>query len=144
METYVGQGFEIAVPKFWERLVNLNSTVAFVAREPDNGGVFRANIVVTVEDIDDQERWQRVAMRALAEHLQDYLLLDERSEGGGVQRLFHHLVPDSGAITAEQWAWPAGHLGFTLTASAATFDYDDQAELFTSIASRFRLQRFQQ
>lgn len=138
LETYEGQGFRLAVPERWERLVEPDSTIAFVALEPHNGGLFRANIVVTIDGVADVDRWQQAAGQALTDQLRDYILLDEQNEDAGVRRLFHHLIPESGAVTAEQWARVSGDRGFTLTASAATFDYDAKADLFASIASRFR------
>jgi hypothetical protein len=143
LETYNGAEFQIALPTHWERYTDgPGPPVALIAMEPDNGGErFRANVVLTIEDLDDGERWQQTVEESLAEHLQDYVLLDEQHVESGVRRLFHHFSPDTGAITAEQWAWPVGDRGFSLTASAGTFDYDGKADLFASIAARFRSQR---
>jgi len=151
LETYNGTEYQLALPTHWERHVDQpGPPVALLALEPDaEDDVFRANVVLTIENIDDGERWQETAGAALSEHLREYLLLDEErlpiadddTVESGVRRLFHHHIPGSGAITGEQWAWVAGDRGFTLTASTATFDYDDKADLFAAIADRFRSQR---
>lgn len=140
LQPYNGREFQIVVPEHWEQVEGPGPPVSLIALEPRNGDVFRANIVVTVEDIDDAVQWQQTAGRALADHMQDYLLLDERREDSCTRRLFHHVLPDSGAITAEQWSWPVGRRGFTLTASSATFDYEAKADLFALVVRGFRTQ----
>lgn len=143
LETYDGTEFRIALPPEWERSVDQpGPPVALVAVEPDHGDeTFRTNIVLTIEDIDDADQWQETTKASLAEHLHDCLLLDEQQLTSGVRRLVHHFVPGSGAVTAEQWVWPVDGRGFSLTASAATFEYDAKADLFASVAARFRTQR---
>lgn len=140
LEPYRGDGFALSLPPSWTQLVEPDvDRVELIALEPERDPeVFRANVVVTVDDIDSAEQWQEAAVPALAEQLNDFILLDEQQHGPVVRRLFHHDVPESGAVTAEQWTWPAGNHGFTVTTSAATFDYDNQADLFATIASTFR------
>lgn len=139
LRPYEEREFRIALPAHWEQVESPGPPVALIAVEPGDGAAFRANVVVTAEDVADGHQWQRIVGQALTDHLQDYLLLDEQPAGSGTRRLFHHVLPEAGAITAEQWAWTSERRGFTVTASAATFDYDAKAELFASVAGRFRL-----
>lgn len=139
--------FRMALPAGWEQVESPGSPVELIAVERGDGEAFRANVVVTVEDISDVRQWLAVSGRALGEQLQDFVLLDEQPEAAaaedteevGVRRLFHHFVPDGGSVTGEQWSWSAGQRGFTLTASAGTFEYDGMAELFASVARGFRI-----
>ncbi|MFD5734665.1 hypothetical protein ACFWIY_17805 [Streptomyces sioyaensis] len=139
LQPYEDQEFRIALPEHWEKVESPGPPVALIAVEPQDGKAFRANVVVTAEDVQDAQQWQQTVDQALEDHLHDYLLLDEEPAGTGTRRLFHHMLPEAGAITAEQWSWTAVHRGFTVTASAATFDYDAKADLFASVADRFRL-----
>ncbi|WP_030622100.1 hypothetical protein [Streptomyces sclerotialus] len=138
LRPYDEQEFHIALPAHWETVEPPGPPVALIAAEPGDGAAFRANVVVTAEDIEDERQWQRAVGRALEDHLQEYFLMDEQPAGSGTRRLFHHVLPEAGAITAEQWSWTAGRQGFTVTASAATFDYDVKADLFASMAGCFR------
>ncbi|POX37464.1 hypothetical protein C3486_28135 [Streptomyces sp. Ru73] len=141
LRPYEGREFRIALPAHWETVEPPGPPVALIAVEPGDGAAFRTNVVVTAEDVADAgaDQWQRTVGRALAGHLQDYLLLDEQPAGTGTRRLFHHVLPEAGAITAEQWAWTAGGRGFTVTASAATFAYDALADLFAAVVEHFRI-----
>ncbi|MGI5471783.1 hypothetical protein [Streptomyces sp. CA-132043] len=131
--------FRLVLPEHWETVESPGPPVALIVVEPGDGAAFRTNVVVTAEDIADAGEWQQAVGRALENHLQDYLLVDERPAGPGTRRLFHHALPEAGAITAEQWSWAAGHRGFTVTASAATCDHEAKTDLFASVAGSFRL-----
>ncbi|MER7396122.1 hypothetical protein ABT381_11460 [Streptomyces sp. NPDC000151] len=139
LQPYEDREFNIALPEHWEAVESPGPPVALIAVEPGDGEAFRANVVVTAEDVEDARQWQQAVGRALEDHLQEYLLVDEEPMGSGTRRLFHHVLPEAGAITAEQWSWTTGRRGFTVTASAATFDYDAKADLFASVAGCFRL-----
>ncbi|MFI9028253.1 hypothetical protein [Streptomyces sp. NPDC053560] len=138
LRPYDDREFHLALPEHWETVEPPGPPVVLIAVEPGDGETFRANVVVTAEDITDAGQWQQAVGRALADHLQEYLLVDEEPAGDGVRRLFHHILPEAGAVTAEQWSWAAGRRGFTVTASAATFDYDAKADLFAAVADGFR------
>jgi len=138
-------GFTVPLPAGWERVDDPGPGVAVVAVEPETGLGFRANVVVTVDDLPaglDLHSWQAATEEVLPRALQDYLLLDlEHTQSAGrpvVRRLAHHLVEGSGAVTMEQWASAADGRGFTITASVATLAYDSLADLFAEIAAGWR------
>ena len=137
-------GFALPLPEEWERLEGPAPGVSLVALEPEQGGRFRANVVVTIEELDeglDLEGWQASTEDHLPGPLLDYLLLDrERIELNGrpaIRRLAHHARPESGSITMEQWAMVVGRRGVTLTASSSTLEYDTLATMFGGIAGEF-------
>lgn len=134
-------GFTLPLPEAWERLEGPSPGIALVALEPERGGRFRANVVVTVEELADGldlEGWQASTDGHLPTALDGYLLLDrERTALNGrdvIRRLAHHARPETGSITMEQWALAVGRVGLTLTASTSTLDYDSVASLFGGIA----------
>ncbi|HEX6467580.1 MAG TPA: hypothetical protein VF069_00685 [Streptosporangiaceae bacterium] len=139
-------GFRLPLPPDWERVEDARPGVALIAVEPDHGGGFRANVVVTAERLPpglDLDAWQDGADGLLRDALADYVLIDrERLDLDGrdvVRRLAHHAHEDTGPITMEQWAMVGGGLGYTLTASVATPEYDAAADAFAGIAWGFRL-----
>jgi len=139
-------GFGLPLPADWERADDPMPGVALVAVEPELLGGFRANLVVTIEPLPagmDLDGWQADAEGLLAAELSGYLLLDrERTLASGrpvLRRLAHHAPPPgSGAVTMEQWTAVERGLGFTLTASAGTLEYDALADLFAGIAEGFQ------
>lgn len=135
-------GFTLPLPAGWDRAEDPRPGVAVVAAEPDSDLGFRANVVVTVDELPadmDLHSWQAATDTMLPRALEDYLLLDlEHTELGGrpvVRRLAHHLVSGSGAVTMEQWASTRDGWGYTLTASVATMAYDSLADGFAEIAA---------
>jgi hypothetical protein len=137
-------GFALPLPEQWERIEGPAPGVALVAVEPGEGERFRANVVVTVEELDggiDLEGWQASTDEHLPGSLFDYLLLDrERMQLNGrdaLRRLAHHARPETGSITMEQWAVLARGRGVTLTASCSTLEYDNLAGAFAGIAGEF-------
>jgi hypothetical protein len=140
-----GTGSVVPVPPGWDRLEDPQSGVALIAREPDDPAGFRANLVLTVDDLSSGlglDEWQADSDRLLREELRNYFLLDREVMRFGdrpvVRRLAHHASPDTGPVTMEQWAMVTGSTGYTLTASVATLSYDSLADVFSSIARRFR------
>ncbi|MBJ7610075.1 MAG: hypothetical protein JF887_11695 [Candidatus Dormibacteraeota bacterium] len=142
-------GFAMPLPADWERAEDVQAGLALIAVEPERaGGGFRANLVVTIEPLaagTDLDGWQASADQELIAALSGYLLLDrerlDRDGRGVIRRLAHHVREDTGSITMEQWTTVDGEQGFTLTASAATLEYDGLAEAFAGIADGFHLGR---
>lgn len=140
-----GTGCVVPMPPGWDRLEDPQPGVAVIAREPEAPAGFRANLVVTVDELPDGldlDGWQADSDRMLREELRNYYLLDrEQMRLAGrpaVRRLAHHAASDTGPVTMEQWAMVAGSKGFTLTASVATLAYDSLADVFAEIARQFR------
>jgi hypothetical protein len=138
-------GFALPLPEDWVRLDGPVPGISLVALEPDRPEErFRANLVVTVEELDDGldlDGWQASTEEHLPSALNDYLLLDrERMDLNGrvaIRRLAHHARPETGSITMEQWAFVVGRRGITLTASSSTLDHDTLADVFAGIAGEF-------
>ncbi len=141
------RGFSLLVPIGWEQVVDLRADTAFVAVEPDRGAGFRANLVVTIEELPSELNliaWQAMAEPMLQRVLGDYLLidlehLDDNPDDPAIRRLMHHVVEESGPITAEEWSSARGAMGYTLTCSISTPAYDSLADVLTEVGHSWRL-----
>lgn len=142
-----GAGFTLPLPEQWGRAEDVQG-VALVAIEPDRGPWFRANVVVTIEQLDprlDLAAWQEHSLALLREALNEFYLIDveETAVGGRPARrtLAHHRTEHEhtvNAVTMEQWTIREGELGYTLTGSVATLEYDELADTFARLAGEFR------
>jgi hypothetical protein len=136
-------GFSLPLPPSWERVEDTEG-VALIAVEPDRPPWFRANLVVTIEQLGagmDLSTWTQAGHDLLEETLQRPLLLDEeQTEIGGrpARRALVHHGTEAGAVTMEQWTLTEATLGYTVTASVGTLEYDDLADLFATMAAGFR------
>jgi len=147
-------GMTLPLPTTWERADDPAPGLLLVAiepeREPDDDPGFRANLVVTLDRLDDGldlDDWQAGTERLFPTTLGDYLVLDlERMDLSGVRairRLAHHRTEQNSSVTMEQWTTvlpdaegrPAG---WTLTASVATMQYSSLADLFGHAAGGWR------
>ncbi|QSB15717.1 hypothetical protein JQS43_05095 [Natronosporangium hydrolyticum] len=139
--------FMLSLPEQWERIEDIEG-VALVAVEPPRGPWFRANVVVTIGQIEPGAPvtdWQDETLELLRQTLQEFVLIDvadgELAGAPARRTLAHHTIEDEEAVNAvviEQWAVVAGGLGFTLTASVAALEYADYADLFYRVAAGFR------
>jgi hypothetical protein len=137
-------GFSLPLPEAWERVDDAPG-VALVAVQPDRDGWFRANVVVTIEKLTPEatlaER-MTAADEVLEGVLHRYVQIDAEAvevDGRPARRvLAHHTTEEGHAVTMEQWTLVENGCGYTLTASAATLDYDGMADLFTMMAEGFR------
>ena len=136
-------GFTLPLPTGWERVEDTEG-VALIAVEPDRYPWFRANLVVTIEQLPagmDLGGWAEAGLGHLDRTLQGLLLLDlEQTEIGGrpTHRTLAHHTTEAGAVTMEQWTLTGATLGYTVTASVGTLEYDDLADLFATMAAGFR------
>jgi hypothetical protein len=137
-------GFTLPLPEGWER-VDDTPGVALVAVQPERGGWFRANVVVTIEQLaagTTFAEWTEAADEPVREALHRYMRIDDEMfevDRRAVRRtLAHHTTEDNHAVTMEQWALAENGCGYTLTASAGTLGYDQVADLFATIAASFR------
>ncbi len=147
-------GMTLSLPPDWERAADVQPGLALISLEPEHGGEaepgFRANLVVTVDQLDDGldlDDWQAGTERLFPQSLDQYQVLDlERLRLAGVaaiRRLAHHRTEQNRSVTMEQWAivLPADdgrRTGWTLTASVGTLDYADAADMFAHIAAGWR------
>jgi hypothetical protein len=135
-------GFTVPLPIAWERVEDTEG-VALIARELERFPWFRANLVVTVEQLPgdmDLARWVEAGLGQLERALQRWLLLDlEQTEIGGrpAHRTLGHHLTEMGAVTMEQWTLVEAALGYTLTTSVGTLEYVELADLFATMATGF-------
>ncbi|MGH8793272.1 MAG: hypothetical protein ACRDXX_11580 [Stackebrandtia sp.] len=139
-------GFTLALPVGWELRENPQPNVSLIVFEPETSDGFRANAVVTVEELPEEldlESWQHSSDELLEHAFGEYILIDrEHIEVDGqsvVRRLAHHAGEDTGSVTMEQWATVDGDKGYTFTTSVSTMAYDSHADLFSEMAQQFRV-----
>jgi hypothetical protein len=138
-----GAGFTLPLPDAWARVEDAGG-VALIAVEPERYPWFRANLVVTIERLPadmDLSRWVEAGLGQLQRTLKRWLLLDlEPTEIGGrpARRTLGQHTTETGAVTMEQWTLTEATLGYTVTASVGTLEYDDLADLFATMAAGFR------
>jgi DcrB len=136
-------GFSLPLPEAWERIDDTPG-VPLVAVQPDRDGWFRASVVVTIEKLtpgatlaESMTSGDELLERAL----QRYVRIDDEPvemDGRPARRvLAHHTTEEGHAVTMEQWTLVENGCGYTLTASAGTLDYDQVADLFTTMAEGF-------
>ena len=116
----------VEVPDGWEQAPDPYPGIELVVVEPEQEGLFRANLVVTVTDVAMSfGDWQKGTDVFLAGELHDYLLLDlERMPVGGhpgARRLATHATAENQSVTVQQWMTLVGGRGVTLSASCGTF-----------------------
>ncbi len=136
-------GFSLELPPGTEVLDGFPAA-ALVAAEPfDPAAAFRANLVVTVEELvgaDSVGAYTDASLAVQAAALVDFRLIDREpvtvGEDEGTRTLAHHDV-DGQAVVLEQWRLIAGNRGYTLTASCWTLDYDVLADVFATSAETF-------
>lgn len=140
-------GFTLPLPPWWELREDVDQKVAMIAVEPDAGTGFRANVVVTVDEVPEGASlsdWQELNDRVSVEVMTDYLLIDEetfRHAGRTFQRrLAHHTVDETIPVTIQQWSTLAGGSGYTLTGSATTLTFSQTAGMFAAVAAGFTVE----
>ncbi|MCW2777465.1 MAG: hypothetical protein JWN17_1190 [Frankiales bacterium] len=110
------------LPPGWSRADRPAPGVLLLGLEPGAGQPFRANLVVTADDLGplDLRGWQLQTDAALPRALEGYALLDlehvQVDGRPGVRRLASHVVRGR-AVVLEQWAVVSGPLGWTLSAT---------------------------
>lgn len=124
----------VLVPDAWETVHRPADGVELVVVEPEQEGLFRANLVLTVTEVAmSLGDWQVGTESYLAAHLADYVPLDaERLDVGGhpgLRRLATYATDDNRSVTVEQRATLVDGLGVTLTATTSTLAWSAQGEL---------------
>ncbi len=136
-------GFSIELPPSLEPLddVPLAALVAAERDVPD--GAFRANLVVTVEELESEagvEQYAQASVAALSCALDGFRVIDSEPIALGDRRairlLAHHDAAGH-AVAFEQWQLVVGARGYTLTASCCALEYDDLADAFAASAATF-------
>ncbi len=118
----------VEVPDGWEQVSDPYPGIELVVVEPEQEGLFRANLVVTVTDVAMSfGDWQKGTDVFLAGELHDYLLLDlERMPVGGhpgARRLATYATAENQSVTVQQWMTLLDGRGVTLSASCGTLAF---------------------
>ena len=123
------------VPADWETLAVGDDRDAVAAVEPDDGGGFRTNFVLSVRpvdgplDVDPPDD----------EGTTDYVLLDHEDVrvGGhpGIRRLTTHATPAHESVTTESWSTVVDGTRVTLTANVGTLRLSHLAGLIDTVAA---------
>jgi hypothetical protein len=118
-----------------------------VAVEPERGGAFRSNVVVTIETRPvglGLAGWAERCVGLLSEELDHCRLLDAAEAVIGrlpARRvLVHYVDAGAGGVNLEQWMLLYGERGFVVSASTAVPDYDARCELMASLAGGLRIE----
>jgi hypothetical protein len=150
LETYrhPSAGFELPLPAEWERAENVQGCALVAVEPPREDPHFRANVVVTIEQLeqDDQlEPWAERSLDALRESLDRLRVIDlDASEVGGLsarRALTHYLHGQFGGINLEQWSLVHCGLGFVVSCSTAALEYDDLWLLTNTVAEGLRVRK---
>jgi hypothetical protein len=137
--------FALAVPEEWEQVAEQDVHTPFVAVEPGDDGGFRANVVVSVDDVGTMtlRDWQAGNDRLLPSVLRGYLLIDleltQVAGRHGLRRLAHHTTQDNRALCMQQWATLAEGVGYTLTLTVPTLRFAALAETVDDVVASFHL-----
>lgn len=144
--THRSPGFSIDLPADWEMQVDPQPAVAIAVLQPRADEAFRANLVVTTDELPDGmdlAMWQAGTEELLPGALTDYFLLDaEDTVLAGEparRRLAHHVTEDVVAVTMQQWSTVRGRRGLTVTTTVDTLELAGTAALFGRIVSSLRL-----
>jgi hypothetical protein len=144
--THPSLGFSIELPPGAE-VFDEAPGIALVAAEPagEAGDGFRANIVVTAEDVVTPglgpEAFVDAGLAVQAAELVDFRVIDREpvtlAGGRPAARILGHHDVGGEAVTIEQWCVVDGAIGYTVTASCWTLDYDAVADAFAASAESF-------
>jgi hypothetical protein len=134
---HAGLGFRIHLPDGSEVREDPEPGIALIAVEPHPRGPFRANLVVTVEELSgtfhDAEAYTDASIADQEQALSAFRLVDREARDGRTRTLGHHDV-DGVPVVVDQWRAVAGDLGYTVTASCWALEYDELADAFAAAA----------
>jgi len=148
LETYrhPSAAFELPLPAEWERAENVEGCALLAVEPPREDSHFRANVVVTIEQLEqgaELEQWAERSLAALRESLDRLRVIDlDASEIGGLparRALTHYLHGEFGGVNLEQWSLADGGLGFVVSCSTAALEYDDLWLLTNTVAEGLRV-----
>ncbi|QSB15438.1 hypothetical protein JQS43_03510 [Natronosporangium hydrolyticum] len=138
-------GFSVPVPREWERAVDTAEVPLIVAAPPDPPWRFRANLIVTVDQLGPEvtvAARHAANIEGLHRALTRFRLLDQeesRLRGCPLLRTLGHHAAEAGAVTFEQWIYIGEEHCFALTASVGTLEYPAYREIFAAMVYEFRL-----
>jgi hypothetical protein len=133
-------GFELVLPDGSELHEDFDGMALVVVEPSQPSSGFRANLVVTVEEVGPGTgvgTYTEASLRSQDELLHGHRVIDlETTTVGGrpaTRTLVHH-AQERLAITAEQWRLVEGVHAYTVTCSCATLDYATVADGFREAA----------
>lgn len=134
----------VSVPRGWEVVSDLPDGLPFAARGAPTEHGFRPNVVLTLDEVADDEvaDWEQSSDVLMSETMRDHLLIDrghvERADGTTfLQRTGQHVTDEGWIVTFDQWTFARGGTGYTLTATVTSVDFDEWADVFAEIGHRF-------
>jgi hypothetical protein len=137
-------GFSIALPPGSEVQGDPAPGLALVALDPEQRGPFRANLVVTVEELagrfTDVGAYTDASIADQERALDAYRLIDRTEatlRGGEATRTLGHHDAAGMAVAVDQWRLVHGDRGYTITASCWALEYDALADVFAESAESF-------
>jgi hypothetical protein len=135
-------GFELPVPAGWEVARDTEGCALIAVEPPRAEPHLRANVVVTLEQLED-DGWEERSLAALRESLNRLRLIDDEPvEVGGVpgRRVLSHYVHRAfGGVNLEQWLVRRGDRGYVVSCSTAALEYDDLWDVMTAVGEGLRL-----
>lgn len=139
-----GTGLELPLPADWERREAVAGCL-LVAVEAPREPYFRANVVVTLEPVDEGmsfRDWVERSLEALRDSVNRLRFIDEEhTEIAGVpacRALSHYLHRDYGGVNVEQWLLLHAGVGQVVSCSTAALEYDDLFPLTSAIGEGLR------
>jgi hypothetical protein len=133
--------FEIPVPSGWELTEDEPGCALVVVEPPRAEPHLRASVVVTIEELaedEDLDAWARRSLAALEESVNRLRVIDEEPvqiAGRPARRaLSHYAHREYGGVNLEQWLLAVGGLGYVVSCSTAALEYDDLHELLYAVA----------
>jgi hypothetical protein len=140
--------FELPLPPGWERNENIEGCALVAVEPPRDDPHFRANVVVTIEQLPEDaelEGWAGRSLDALRESLNRLRVIDlDATDIDGLpgrRALTHYLHGQFGGVNLEQWSLVHGGQGFVVSCSTAALEYDDLWLLTNTVAEGLRLGR---
>lgn len=139
-------GFELSLPSGWERSENTHGAAVVSVEPPRDDPHFRANAVVTVEEVAAEAElveWADRSLEALRESLNRLRVIDlDLTEVGGLparRALSHYLHGGFGGVCLEQWSVLHDGRGYVVSCSTAALEYDDLWALTNEVAEGLRV-----
>lgn len=140
----VADGFvTVQVPDGWEVAEDPAQGIELVAVAPEDGGLFRANLVLAVADVAMSfADWQKGTDVYLSRELRDHLILDleklsvgEPRQHPAGRRLATYATVENESVTMQQWSALVDGRGVTLTATCGTLAFAATTQLEEAAAS---------
>jgi hypothetical protein len=139
-------GFTLPLPAGWATEENVHGCALICAEPAREDEHFRANVVVTVEELAEGTAlrgWAERSLDALRDSLDRLRVIDlDETEIDAVRAhraLTHYLHDRFGGVNLEQWSLLHGSRGYVVSCSTAALEYDDLWALTNAVAEGLRV-----